>query len=62
MYVCAWVLCAYVRPSEFVWAITSTFMNELRNNLAQLFFLRSRSAVLNIYSGKQKVKVTLEGQ
>ena len=43
-------------------AITPTVMHGFQNNLAQLFSLRSSSAVLNIYSGMWKVKVTLEGQ
>ena len=45
--------------SGFVQAIISTFMHEFKNNFAQLFSLRSRSAVLNIFSGRLKVKVTL---
>ena len=36
-------------------AKTSTFMQGFRNNMAQLF-------IRNIFSGKLKVKVTLEGQ
>ena len=34
-----------VRLSAFVRAITSTFMHGFQNNLAQLFSLRSRSAI-----------------
>ena len=37
--------CACIRPSIFVWAITSTFMHGFQNNLLQLFSLRSRSAI-----------------
>ena len=47
---------------ELVRVITSTFMHEFQNNFVQLFFLRSSSAVLNIWSGTLKVKVILEGQ
>ena len=35
-----------VRPSGFVRAITSTFMHEFQNNLAQLFSLRSKTSIL----------------
>ena len=51
-----------VHLSGFVLAITSTFMHEFQNNLAELYFLTNRSAIWNICSGKLKVKVTLEGQ
>ena len=34
-----------VRPSGFVRALTSTFMHEFHNSLAQLFSLSSRSAI-----------------
>ena len=34
----------------------------LKNNLAELFFLGSSSAICNICSGRLKVKVTTEGQ
>ena len=40
---------------ELVRAITSTFMHVFQNSLAQLF-------ILNICSGKLKVKDTFEGQ
>ena len=43
-------------------AIISTFVHGFQNNLAQLFALRSKSAILNICTGRLKVKVTLEGQ
>ena len=33
------------RPSGFVWTITSTFMHGFQNNLAQLLYLRRRSAI-----------------
>ena len=34
-----------IHPSGFVQTITSTFMHEFQNNLAQLFSLRSSSAI-----------------
>ena len=37
-------------------------MHEFQNNLAELFSLTSRSSVLNICSGRLKVKITLEDQ
>ena len=40
-----WALCVCVHPSEFVSAITCTFVHGFQNNLAQLFSLRSRSAI-----------------
>ena len=46
----------------FVWAITSTFMHGFQNNTAQMFSVRSRSAIRNICSDKLKVKVTLGAQ
>ena len=51
--------CVYV---QFVLTITCTFMHGFQNNLAQLFSLRSGSAIGNICSGRLKVKVTVEGQ
>ena len=54
--------CACLHPSKFVRAITCTFMRGFENNLAQLFFLRGRRAVLNICLGRLKIKVTLDGQ
>ena len=53
-------LCMHL--SGFVQAITSTFINGFQNNLAQVFSLPSRSAILNICSGQLKIKVGLEGQ
>ena len=47
---------------ELVRAITSTFIDGFQNNLAQLFSFMSKSAILNIWSGRAKVKVTFEGQ
>ena len=47
---------------ELVRAITSTFKYGSQNNLAQSFSLRSSSAILNICSGRLKVKVTLDGK
>ena len=44
-FVALWVHCACIHPSGFVRARTSTFMHEFQNDLAQLFSLRSRSAV-----------------
>ena len=58
---CVCVHCACVCPSDFVRAITSTFMHVFQNNLAQLFSLRRRSA-FETFLGGLKVKVTLEGQ
>ena len=55
------LVCACVRASGFVRAITSTFMQGFQNNLAQLLSLRSSSAVCYVCSGILKVKVTLEG-
>ena len=46
----------------FVWAITFTFMHGFQNNTAQMFSVRSRSAIRNICSDKLKVKVTLGAQ
>ena len=46
----------------FVWAITCTFMHGFQNNLAQLFSLKSRIAILNFCRGRLKVKVTLGGR
>ena len=49
--VCACVLYALcvhaciVHPSRFVLAIIGTFMHGFQNNLAQLFCLRSKSAI-----------------
>ena len=42
-------------PSEFV-------IDGLQNNLTQFFSMTSRCAILNIRSGRPKVKVILEGQ
>ena len=38
------------------------YMHEFQNYLAELFSLTSRSAILNICSGRLKVKITLEDQ
>ena len=46
---------ACLRLSEFVRAITSTFINGFQKNLAQLLSLRSRSTLWNIFSGRLKV-------
>ena len=42
---CMCMCCACVHLSGFVWAITSTFMHRFQNDLAQLFSLRSKSAI-----------------
>ena len=42
---CMFVRHACVHPSGFVRATTSAFMHRFQNNLAQLFSLRSRSAI-----------------
>ena len=55
MYVC----CACVHD-RFVLAITCTFMHGFQNNLAQLFSLKGRIAILNFCRGRLKVKVTLD--
>ena len=47
---------------EFVRAITSTFVLGFQKKVAQLFSLRSNSAIRNICSGTLQVKNTLEGQ
>ena len=47
---------------ELIRAITSTCMQRFQNNFAQAFFLRSSGAICNIYLGRLKVKVTVEGQ
>ena len=57
MYVC----CACMHD-WFVWAITCTFMHGFQNNLAQLFSLKGRIAILNFCRGRLKVKVTLGGR
>ena len=57
-----YIRCACVRPSGFFRAISSTYMNEFQNNLAQLLCLTSRSAIRNIYLSRLKVKVTFEDQ
>ena len=57
-----YIVCASIHPSVFVCGITSTFMHGFQDNLAQLFSLQSRSAILNICIGKLKIKVTLDGQ
>ena len=47
-----------VHPSGFVLTISCTIMHGFQNNLAQLLLLRRRSAILNIFIDKLKVKVT----
>ena len=50
---CMWLRACVVRSSGFVRAITSTLMHEFQNNLAQLFFFRSRNAFETLpFSGK----------
>ena len=46
----------------FVWAITWTYMHGFQNNLAQLFSLKGRVAILNFCWGRLKVNVTLGGR
>ena len=48
--------------NKLVWAIAPTFMHGFQNNYAQVFSLRSSSAICNICLGRLKVKFTLEGQ
>ena len=45
---------------QFGMAKTFTLLHGFQNNLAQLFSLRRTSAIWNIFSGRLKVKVTLE--
>ena len=51
---------ACVCPSGFVLNISSTdiFMSGFQNDLTQLFFLLSKSAISNFHSGRSKVKDT----
>ena len=51
-----------MRQPGLVRAITCTFVDGFQTNLAQFFSLKSEGAILNIGSGRLKVKVTLEGQ
>ena len=50
-----------VRPSGFVPVITSIFMHEFQNDLAQLFSMRVE-VPFETFLGRLKVKVILEGQ
>ena len=50
-----------LRTSGFVRVITPTFMHGFQNYLTQLLSLGRRSAIWNIFLGRLKVKVTLEG-
>ena len=59
MGVCA-VHCVCVPPSGFFGAISFTFVHGFQNTFFTVVFLRSRSAICNICSGRLKVKVTLE--
>ena len=43
------VRCMSVRPAKIVRTITFTIMHGFQNNLAQLFPLRRRSAIFNIF-------------
>ena len=48
-------------PSGFVWVITPLIMHGFQNYLTQFLFLMRRSVIWNIFLGRLKVKVTLEG-
>ena len=57
------VRCMCMRASVRICpAVTSTFMPEFQNNLAQLFSLRCRRVILKIFTGRLTVKITVGGQ
>ena len=65
------LVCASVRPDVLVITYIYIYIYKIyiyiciyawvQNNLAQLLSLRRKSATLNIFSGRLKVKVTLAG-
>ena len=56
-------MCPYVRLSVRIFPDHNfTIVDGFQNNLTQLFYIMWRYAIWNIFSGKPKVKVTLEGQ